>query len=665
MPEKIISPEDLYRFQVLSGPAISPDGKNIIFSVQRVDKKTEKKYSNLWVVPTESGEPRQFTYGDHVDVSPVWSPDGTQIAFLSTRGSAEKPPQIYILPVFGGEARPLTSLDAEINQMIWSPDGKKLYCAIRKQDKEAVDRAKDPQLSKISTPVRHYDRLFYKLDGYGYLPLERTHIWSVDAQTGKAAQLTDSPVFDESELALSPDGKTLAFFSNRSANPDNTPDLIDLYLMPVKGGDFTKIETPAGAKEMPAFSPDGKWIAYFGQEGIGQGWKNEGLWIVPADGSAPAKCLTAPYDLHCSSWTINDIGAAVTNPPIWSTDSQTLYFPVMKHGASLMMRVAATGGDPVLINGEKGVVFAVSMDRARSKMAFLYGDFTDPGQLYVRDLSSGKEKMLTRFNRDFLDKITLGEVEEVWFKGPDANDLQGWILKPPGFDASKKYPSVLEVHGGPLTQYGFFFMHEFYAIAAQGFVVYFCNPRGGRGYGEKHAQAISGNWGDRDWADISAFTDYVEKLPYIDSARMGITGGSYGGYMTVWAIGHTTRYKAAVSQRCVSNFASMWGSSDFNWSFEQELNNKPPFEDLDYFWKHSPIAYIGNAKTPTLVIHNEMDHRCPIEQSEQVFVALKRLGVETEFVRFPEEFHGLSRNGRTDRRILRLNHITNWFKKYL
>jgi dipeptidyl aminopeptidase/acylaminoacyl peptidase len=231
-----------------------------------------------------------------------------------------------------------------------------------------------------------------------------------------------------------------------------------------------------------------------------------------------------------------------------------------------------------LINGEKGVVFAASMDRARSKMAFLYGDFTDPGQLYVRDLSSGKEKMLTRFNRDFLDKITLGEVEEVWFKGPDANDLQGWILKPPGFDASKKYPSVLEVHGGPLTQYGFFFMHEFYAIAAQVFVVYFCNPRGGRGYGEKHAQAISGNWGDRDWADISAFTDYVEKLPYIDSARMGITGGSYGGYMTVWAIGHTTRYKAAVSQRCVSNFVSMWGSSDFNWSFEQELNNNRPLK---------------------------------------------------------------------------------------
>jgi dipeptidyl aminopeptidase/acylaminoacyl peptidase len=223
----------------------------------------------------------------------------------------------------------------------------------------------------------------------------------------------------------------------------------------------------------------------------------------------------------------------------------------------------------------------------------------------------------------------------------------------------------MEIHGGPLTQYGKFFMHEFYYLASYGYVVYFSNPRGGRGYGEEHAKGIYGDWGGVDYADLMVWADYMQKKPYIDSKRMGVTGGSYGGYMTVWIIGHTQRFKAAVTQRCVSNFLSMWGSSDFNWIFQTELANKPPFEDLQNFWDHSPIAYIGNANTPTLVIHNEFDLRCPIEQGEQVFVALKKLGVDSEMVRFPDEFHGLSRTGRTDRRIARLNHILRWFDKYL
>jgi dipeptidyl aminopeptidase/acylaminoacyl peptidase len=208
-------------------------------------------------------------------------------------------------------------------------------------------------------------------------------------------------------------------------------------------------------------------------------------------------------------------------------------------------------------------------------------------------------------------------------------------------------------------------MHEFCYFASRGYVVYFCNPRGGRGYGEEHSKAIWGSWGQADYADLMAWTDYMEKKPYIDPKRMGVTGGSYGGYMTVWIIGHTQRFKAAVAQRCVSNFLSMWGSSDVNWVFQQELCARQPFFDFEKFWKMSPIAYIGNAKTPTKVIHNENDMRCPVEQGEQVFVALKSLGVDTEMVRFPDEFHGLSRTGRTDRRIARLDHIIGWFEKYL
>jgi dipeptidyl aminopeptidase/acylaminoacyl peptidase len=340
----------------------------------------------------------------------------------------------------------------------------------------------------------------------------------------------------------------------------------------------------------------------------------------------------------------------------------------MIHGSSLFYQVDVMSKNIGPWLAPQGVLSAWSFDANQSKMAYKFGTMDDPAQIYVVDIKNGKSdtpRLLTHHNRDWLDKVDLGTQEEVWFTGGDGNELQGWILKPPHFDATKKYPSIMEIHGGPLTQYGFLFMHEFYYLAAQGFVVYFCNPRGGRGYGEKHAGAIARNWGKADYADLMAWADYTAKLPYIDAKRMGVTGGSYGGYMTVWIIGHTQRFKAAASQRCVSNFVSMWGSSDFNWAFQQELNDKPPFEDLQYYWERSPMAYIGNAKTPTLVLHNEMDLRCPIEQSEQVFVALKRLGVDTEFVRFPEEFHGLSRNGRTDRRIIRLNHLVRWFKKYL
>ena len=352
-------------------------------------------------------------------------------------------------------------------------------------------------------------------------------------------------------------------------------------------------------------------------------------------------------------------------PPTWSLDSQRLYFTITLHGSSLLQSISLDGEDLDTLIGEGGMVGSFNFDKQQDKLGYFYTTISDPGQVFVMDMQTREARQLTHVNQELLDEIDLGEVETVWIKGPDGNDLQGWILKPPGFDPTKKYPSILEIHGGPLTQYGFNFMHEFYFLAAQGYVVHFSNPRGGRGYGEAHAGAIHGAWGSADYADLMAWTDYIAQLPYIDPQRMGVTGGSYGGYMTVWIIGHTQRFKAAVTQRCVSNMVSMWGSSDFNWVFQQEMQAGAPFEDLQKHWDMSPIKYIGNAKTPTLVIHSENDHRCPIEQGEQVFVALKRLEVPTEFVRFPGEFHGLSRNGRTDRRVVRLNHIARWFNEYM
>jgi dipeptidyl aminopeptidase/acylaminoacyl peptidase len=662
---KHITAKDLYRFQLISDARLSPEGENVVFSVQRVDRKTEKKYSNLWVVPTRGGGARQFTYGDQSDTQPRWSQDGEQIAFLSNRGDKEKPPQLYLIPFHGGEARPLSSLQGAIGSFAWSPDGRRLVCTVRKLDEEEIARQQDEQKKKLGVVVRHYDRLFYKLDGFGYLPHQRWHIWSVDARSGKAKQLTDHPVFDEQYPAWSPDGKWIVFTSNRSPDPDARPDAIDLFVMPAAGGEFRRIPTPAGEKHMPSFSPDGRWIAYYGQEGEGEWYRNSGLWVAPLDGSAPPRNLTGRYDLHVSAWTLNDLGQPEWMPPAWSKDGARLYFQVTRHGSSLLMSVGIDGEDLQQVLGEGGAVGSFTFDESQARLAYLCGSMNDPGQVYVWDTRLGETRQLTYFNHDWLRQVELGEVETCWIKGPAGNDLQGWVLKPPGFDPAQKYPSILEIHGGPLTQYGFLFMHEFYYLAAQGFVVHFCNPRGGRGYGEAHAGAIWGAWGTVDYDDIMAWTDFIASQPYIDAQRMGVTGGSYGGYMSLWIIGHTQRFRAAVAQRSVSNFISMWGSSDFNWAFQQGLQAGAPFEDLEKYWDRSPMKYIGNARTPTLILHNENDMRCPIEQGEQAFVALKRLGVETEMVRFPDEFHGLSRTGRTDRRIARMNHIARWFKKYL
>jgi dipeptidyl aminopeptidase/acylaminoacyl peptidase len=661
----LITAEDLYAFVLLNNVRISPDGEYVIYTIQRVERKTEKRYTNLWVVPTAGGEARQFTYGDQSDSGPRWSPDGNQIAFLSNREDKEKPSQVYLIPFGGGEARRLTEIDGEIGDLKWSPDGKRLLCMVRKLDPETLERQKDEQKKKLGVVARHYERVFYKLDGYGYLPKQRTHLLLIDARTGKGRQLTDHAVYDEYDPAWSPDSKSIVFASNRSADPDFNPDLTDLFVIPATGGEFRKIETPVGDKGLPAYSPDGRWIAYLGAEGEGEWYKNTCLWVLPADGSAAPRNLTEQYDIHINSATINDMGSPEMLPPAWSKDGKRLFFPVTLHGSTVLMSVAANGTDLQTVIGKGGVVGAFTFDREQRRMAYFYGTMDDPAQVFVRDLATGNDRQLTKHNHPLLDGLDLGQIEEVWFKGPDDNDLQGWILKPPAFDPSKKYPSILEIHGGPITQYGNYFMHEFYYLASKGFVVYFSNPRGGRGYGEAHAKAIWGGWGDADYADLMTWADYMEKQPYIDSQRMGVTGGSYGGYMTVWIIGHTQRFKAAATQRCVSNFISMWGSSDMNWVFQQVLNDKPPFEDLQKYWDHSPVKYIGNAKTPTLVLHNEFDLRCPIEQGEQVFVALKSLGVDTEMVRFPDEFHGLSRTGRTDRRIARLNHILRWMEKYL
>lgn len=660
---RITRAEDLYDFTLISGCEISPDGKTVVYSLQRVDRKTEKKYSNLWVVPTEGGPPQQFTYGDHADSQPKWSPDGEKIAFISNRGKEEQP-QIYIIPFQGGEAHALTDLKGDFEETEWSPDGKKIVFTFRKKDREEIEREEDEQKKKLGVVSRHIIRVIFCEDNRGFLPKERLHIWVVDVQTGGTTQLTDGEIHNETEPSWSPDGKRIVFCSNRTRDPDLDPDEIDIFVIPAQGGTFTRIETPSGPKSVPRFSPDGSFIAYCGHEEKLIPWKQRSLWIVPVSGGE-ARNLTERHDFDVSANTVNDLpGKLQEMPPVWSPDSKKIYFQVSRHGCTVLRSVDVDTGELHSLIEDKGVVGACTFDREQKKLAYLYGTMRDPGQIYVYAAETKRSSRLTNVN-EWLHTADLGEVEEVWFKGKEGNDIQGWIIKPPGFDASKKYPSILEIHGGPRTQYGYFFMHEFYYLAASGYVVYFCNPRGSEGYGEEHCKAIWNRWGTVDYEDLMAWADFMEKKAYIDPKRRGVTGGSYGGYMTNWIIGHTNRFAAAVTQRSVSNLISMYGSSDFNWLSEEDFGHQPPWENVENYWEQSPLKYIGNCTTPTMVIHNEKDMRADKEQGLQIFVALKRMGVETELVLFPDEPHGLSRHGRTDRRIERLNSIRGWFDRHL
>ena len=661
-----ITAEDLYEIEVINGCQISPDGRDIVYAVQSVEKDSEKKFTHLWRVPTNAGEPVQLTFGKHTNGNPKWSPDGKWIAFLSNRVD-KKQSQLFILPVDGGEGRPITDVKGDIGEFNWSPDSKKIVFQFREMDPEDVEMLKDDAKKELGRVARRVtNRVFFKLDAYGYLPKARYHLWTVDIDTKETSQLTDSEIYDESGPVWSPDGKKIAFFSNRTEQPDLNPGVTDLFLYDLTNEGFEKVATWVGPKGMASFSPDGTRIAFLGHEDTKAGYKNDELWVLDLSNEGTAKSLTAEFDFEVGGGIINDTGSMISMAPVWSADGKSLVFQVGRHGRTSLHKIGVDGDGLETLLEFDGVVSAFSLDDADSTIAYIHGTMTDPCQVAVLIEEQSEPKILTTLNQTLLESIDLGSFEEVWFKGADDNDLQGWIIKPPNFDPRKQYPSIMEIHGGPLAQYGFYFMYEFFYLAAQGYIVYFCNPRGGTGYGESHAKAIyHGNWGTVDYDDLMVWADYIEKQPYIDPDNMGVTGGSYGGYMTVWIIGHTHRFKAAVSQRCVSNLISMWGSSDFNWSFQEIFDDKAPYENLDVLWQCSPIKHIATAKTPTLVIHSMQDLRCAIEQSEQVYVALKNIGVDTEFLMFPDSPHGVSRSGRTDRRVVRLEGIVDWFKRYL
>ncbi len=661
--KRAIRADDLYRLRLPASIAISPDEKSIAYTVERMDESERRYFTNLHILDLSDNESTQFTHGDYSDRMPVWSPDGTRIAFVSTR---DKKTAIYTISASGGSEKKIVELDAAISSLLWTPDGEQLIVCLRYNDSHFI---KDEKRKKEPPVFRHVTRFFFRLDELGYLPHDMFQIYSLVISTGKLKKLTGGKR-DNLSPALSHDGRWIAYVSNRTKDPDMESLKDDLFVIASNGGKERKISTPAGPIAVPVFAPDGKTIAYIGHDNPNDAWgvTNLHIWKVGVAGRPAARDLMPKFDRMTIDQSISDMGDVHDISPIfWSADSKRVIFVSSDTGVTNAYYVPASGGKPTRIFKGKSHVKAMSIAGRAKTAAIVYSDLSNPGDICTFPTNYGGENSLvkrTDFNPFLKKEVQQSKTKELFFKSFDGTRVQGFLTLPPNFNPNRRYPAILQIHGGPRAQYAFSFFHEMQYLAAQGFVVFYTNPRGGSGRGETWADAIAGGWGDLDYKDCMAAADYLENLKYVNSRKIGVTGGSYGGYMTNWMIGHTNRFKAAVTQRSVVDLRSFVGSSDIGFALDREFGGFP-WNNEENYKSRSPITYFKKVKTPVLIIHSEQDLRCHIEQADQMFVMLKALGKKVEMVRFPEEPHGLSRHGRPDRRIARLEWISKWFNRYL
>jgi dipeptidyl aminopeptidase/acylaminoacyl peptidase len=641
-----VRPDDVFELCWVADPRIAPDGRTAAVVVSRVDREANEYARAIWLVPLDgSAPPRRFTSGEKQDLAPRWSPDGSNLAFVSNRERDAN--QLYAIPAIGGEARRLTDLDEGVSEPVWSPDGTRLAFSAR-----ARDPAYEEEDDKRRRP-RRIARLAYKLDDLGWTGDRRRHVFTVPADGSEPpTQLTHGD-YEDQYPSWSPDGKRLAFASARQDDWD-LELFRDIYVVDAQGGEPERLTGCDSWYEAPAWSPDGSMIACrFGRGGFD--FPRHGQIAVVDAANGERRILTSTLDRNCAPYP-------EIREPVWDGDS--LLYVLEDGGSNHLYRVRAdgTGTPEPVVAGERWVS---GYDAAAGRIVHTQMTPTSPAELY------SAEERLTELTRPFTDGRDFAEPERFTAVSPDGSEVDAWIVRPPDFDPGRRYPMLLSIHGGPFTQYGNTFFDEFQVYAAAGFVVLYSNPRGSSGYSEEWGRAIRGpiaegpGWGTVDYEDLTAVVDEaLRRFDFCDSERLGVLGGSYGGYMTSWIVGHTDRFRAACSERAVNNFVLEAGSSDIGWAFKAYVGAHW-FEAPDVYLKISPATYAANMTTPLLIIHSEDDLRCPIGNAEELFAILRLLGREVEFVRFPAESHELSRSGSPAHRVMRFEEILGWFGRHL
>jgi dipeptidyl aminopeptidase/acylaminoacyl peptidase len=660
-----ISIDDLFKLKLISSVTMSPGGDRLVYAVKRSDQMANKNYSNLYTTATApKSYPRMLTSGDYNDQAPQYSPDGEWVAFISDR---DKSSALWVMPMAGGDPVRLTSIDDEVAAFCWSPDSARLAYSARKLSarEKLIRDGKEKDLEK-APKFRHITRLHHKEDGEGFWQGTWYHIHLVGVDGKKGRTLTKDER-DHMEPAWSPDGKRIACTANMQPDPDMYPDNLDVLMLTPGGSKSVKFSTTRGPKNGLSWSSDSGQLAWIGHTGAAGEYfmHNLHVWVQSVSGGK-ARNITKNIDHNCLNLVIADTACTTFagEPVLWSPDGKQVFFPVSEQGTSHLYSKPVRGGKAQLVIGGDCMVFGLTRMANSGLAACLIGTAVNPTDILLLEPENAnvKQRRITHINYHALKSVHLSVPEQRTVK-VGRKTVEGWLLKPPGFRKNRKYPLILQIHGGPHCQYGYAFFHEMQWLAAQGYVVLYANPTGGTGYGIEYQRDLHARWGIPDYKELMGLIDQVEQEPWIDKNRLYVTGGSYGGYMTNVIVSKTQRFRAAVTQRSVVNMDSMFGSSDWGYEIGWEVGGTP-WTHRDLFLKLSPLTQAHRVQTPLLIIHSDNDLRCPIGQADELFTKLKYLGKEVEYLVFEGESHGLSRGGRPQNRAERLRQLLAWFEDH-
>ncbi|WP_411031891.1 S9 family peptidase [Spongiimicrobium sp. 3-5] len=643
---------DVFNMEYVSDPQISPDGSKIIYVRNFKDVMTDKNLSNLWIINFDGSGNRPLTTGNQNDFYPRWSHNGEKIIFKSNK--ADNRVKLYLMWIDTKEIAPLTNSKQAPGQVTWSYDDRYLAFTmfVQKKGESIIKLPAKPEGAKWNEPPAYIDELNYRADGEGYLKTGYNQIFTLSTDGGTPRQLTFTE-YDHGTPQWSKNNTQLIFSANLRENHELEPLNNEIYSLNLSDGKVSAITSRFGPDFSPTVSPDGSKIAYLGFDDRFQGYQITDLYLMDWDGSNPQN-LSKDFDRDIQN-------------PKWASHGKGLYFQYDDEGDTKIGYINLTGKVSTITDTLGGLSLGRPYNAAsytvskNDKFAYTLGGTKHPADLATS--YKGNDRTLTRLNADLFSFRNLGSVEELWWESSfDQRKVQGWLVKPPNFDPSKKYPMILEIHGGPFASYGSVFSAEIQLYAAAGYVVLYTNPRGSTSYGEEFGNLIHHDYPNNDYHDLMSGVDAVLQKGFVDDKNLFVTGGSGGGVLTAWIVGKTNRFKAAVVAKPVINWYSFVLYSDGPGFFYKYWFPNKPWEDPTNYLKRSPLTYVGNVTTPTMLLTGEEDYRTPIAESEQFYAALKLQEVETAMVRIPGASHGIA--NRPSNLIAKIASVLAWFNKY-